>query len=164
MKKIALTALLMANIIFSQAQSTLKQGSHCDLGVNINNNYSKAAVLDSLMKAYTTKLLPGVSIAVYTEKEGWWAGAQGNANTERKMAMDKCHLQYIQSVSKMYLAVEILQLKELGKIKFDEPVSKYLPAKYSRYIKELIKLQLGCCSIINQVYRSITVTHYLFRW
>ena len=140
MKKTVTTALLMAGMIFLQAQSIQKQGNHCDLGIDINSNYSKANILDSLMKAYTTHLLPGVSIAVYTEKEGWWAGAEGNANIEKKRAMDKCHLQYIQSVSKMYLAVEMLQLKEKGKINFDEPITKYLPAKYSRYIKGADKI------------------------
>jgi D-alanyl-D-alanine carboxypeptidase len=33
------------------------------------------------------------------------------------------------------MAVEILQLKEQGKIDLDAPMTKYLPSKYSRYIK-----------------------------
>jgi D-alanyl-D-alanine carboxypeptidase len=35
----------------------------------------------------------------------------------------------------MYMAVEILQLMEQGKIKFDEPITTYLPARYSHYLK-----------------------------
>ena len=81
------------------------------------------------MKHYTTNALPGVSLAVYTEKEGWWASAQGYANVEKKIPMQNCHLQYLQSVSKSYMAVEILQLKEQGKIELDAPMTKYLPDK-----------------------------------
>ena len=80
-------------------------------------------------------MLPGASVAVYSEQEGWWAGAQGYADLEKNVPMTNCHLQYLQSVSKSYMAVEILQLKEQGKIDLDAPMTKYLPAKHSRYIK-----------------------------
>jgi len=46
--------------------------------------------------------LPGATLAVFTEAEGWWAGAQGYARLENKTPMENCHLQYIQSVSKTY--------------------------------------------------------------
>lgn len=107
----------------------------CNLEVELNPNYSKAAVLDSLMKHYTDSAIPGLSLAVYSEKEGWWASTQGYANVETKTRMDNCHLQYLQSVSKTYMAVSILQLKERGKIDLDAPMTKYLPQAYSRYIK-----------------------------
>lgn len=103
--------------------------------MGINTGYSKAGVLDSILKHYTANMLPGASVAVYSEKEGWWAAARGYADLEKKLPMTNCHLQYIQSVSKSYMAVEILQLKEQGKINLDAPMTKYLPGKYSRYIK-----------------------------
>ena len=80
-------------------------------------------------------MIPGASVAVYSEKEGWWAGAQGYADLEKKLPMTNCHLQYLQSISKSYMAVEILQLKEQGKIDLDAPMTKYLPTRYSNYIK-----------------------------
>jgi D-alanyl-D-alanine carboxypeptidase len=137
--KIMKSTFIFLGLIISKAilfaQTPVTQKANCKLGVDINPKFSKAAALDSVMKVYTNKLLPGVSMAVYTEQEGWWAGAAGYANTEKKMLMDNCHLQYIQSVSKMYMAVEILQLKEQGKIKLDDAITKYLPVKYSRHIK-----------------------------
>jgi D-alanyl-D-alanine carboxypeptidase len=54
--------------------------------------------------------------------------------------MQNCHLQYLQSVSKMFMAIEILQLKEQGKINLDDSITKYLPPKYSRYIKNAGKI------------------------
>lgn len=128
----AITVVLHAQPAKSE-KSTKSEG--CALGVNINSDYSKAHVLDSLMKHYTTNAMPGLSLAVYSEKEGWWAGAQGYASVENKTSMENCHLQYLQSVSKTYMAVTILQLKERGKIDLNAPITNYLPRVYSRYIK-----------------------------
>jgi len=113
---------------------------NCNQDIVFNKGYSKATTLDSIMIHYTTDGLPGVSVAVFTEKEGWWAGARGYASLEQKIPMDNCHLQYLQSVSKSYMAVAILQLKEKGKIELDVPITKYLPAKYSQYITDAEKV------------------------
>lgn len=130
MKKIFISLVFISSSVILFAQN-----SNCTSGIEINTKFSKRTALDSVMKLYTTKALPGVSMAVYTEHEGWWAGAAGYANVEKKISMNNCHLQYIQSVSKMYMAVVILQLKEQGKIKYDEPITAYLPSKYNRYLK-----------------------------
>lgn len=135
MKQVFILVGVVITVIFSKAQPAKNSIALCDLGVKLNSNYSKAAVLDTIMKHYSTNAMPGLSIAIYSEKEGWWAGAQGYASLENKIPMENCHLQYLQSVSKTYMAVAILQLKEQGKIKLEEPITKYLPIKYSRYIK-----------------------------
>ncbi|MEP7373903.1 MAG: serine hydrolase domain-containing protein [Chitinophagaceae bacterium] len=135
MKNILIASVITSGAFFSTISAIKKPAGDFDLGVTINYNYSKAAALDSILKHYTKEALPGACVAVYSEAEGWWAGAQGYANVETKRPMENFHLQYIQSVSKMYMAIEILQLKEQGKIVLDEPMTKYLPEKYSRYIK-----------------------------
>jgi len=131
MKKILISCLITISALSFFGQTP----KNCKPEVTINDAYSKAAVLDSVLKHYTTNMLPGASVAVYSETEGWWAGAQGYADLEKKLPMTNCHLQYLQSVSKSYMAVEILQLKEQGKIDIDAPMTKYLPTKYSKYIK-----------------------------
>jgi D-alanyl-D-alanine carboxypeptidase len=134
MKSILIFAIFSLTMLFSNSQP-VKNAASCNLDVTINHSFSKAAVLDSLLKRYSMNGLPGATLAVFTEAEGWWAGAQGYARLENKTPMENCHLQYIQSVSKTYLAVAILQLKEKGKIDFEAPITKYLPLQYSRYIK-----------------------------
>ena len=99
-----------------------------------SQSYSKAAAVSSVMKKYTDQGIPGLSIAVFTE-EGSWKHASGFAKTETKAPMTPDHLQYTQSVSKTFMAVVILKLYEQGKIKLEDPVTKYLPEKHSRYIK-----------------------------
>ena len=136
MKKIIFFGLLstFASVAWGQAGKLI--GQNCDLNVTINKNYSKARAMDSIMKRYSdSAVVPGISFAVYNEQEGWWASAHGYADVDKKIPMNSCHLQYLQSVSKTYMAVEILQLKEQGKIELDAPMTKYLPAKYAKYVK-----------------------------
>lgn len=140
MKRILISTVFIAGSVFLNGQSIKKTGTNCELGIAINKNYSKAAALDSVMRSYSPALLPGTAIAVYSEAEGWWASAQGYADVEKKIQMQNCHLQYVQSVSKMYMAIEILQLKEQGKIQLDTPMTKYLPVRYSKYIKGADKI------------------------
>ena len=125
MKKFLIAGSLVCGTFLSPAQHPGQEAKNCKPDVVLNNSYSKATTLDSIMTHYTTNALPGVSVAVFTEKEGWWAGARGYANLEQKIPMDNCHLQYLQSVSKSYMAVEILQLKEKGKI--DQANAKCTP-------------------------------------
>jgi D-alanyl-D-alanine carboxypeptidase len=131
MKKILMLALISVYALSLFGQTP----ENCKPAVTVNSSYSKSKTLDSILKHYTDNMLPGASVAVYSEAEGWWVGAQGYADLEKKLPMTNCHLQYLQSVSKSYMAVEILQLKEQGKIDLDAPMTKYLPSKYSRYIK-----------------------------
>ncbi|MBI5370827.1 MAG: beta-lactamase family protein [Sphingobacteriales bacterium] len=140
MKKTVLSATLLALAFILQAQAVKKSENQFSPGVTINPNFSKAAKLDSILKSYAPAVLPGVALAVYTEAEGWWAGTAGYANVETKKRMQLNHLQYLQSVSKMYMGVAVLQLAERGKIKLDAPVTDYLPLKYSTYITDAAKI------------------------
>lgn len=100
------------------------------------SNYSKATALQAVMDRFTAKDLPGVGLAVYSESEGWWASASGYAQLETKRAMTTSTVHYLQSVSKTYLAVMVLQLVEQNKIYLDDDMSKYLPVKYARVFPE----------------------------
>src|SRR5918993_1503967 len=133
MKKYFVSAFLA--FVFMQATSQVSPGHNdSSSGVMINNGYSLGKELQSIMDRYTAKDLPGVSMAVYTEKEGWWAGASGYAKTESKKPMTANHLQYLQSITKTYAAVAGLKLVEEGKLDLEAPITKYLPEKYNRLI------------------------------
>ncbi|HMU45121.1 MAG TPA: serine hydrolase domain-containing protein [Chitinophagaceae bacterium] len=140
MKNLLLVTFMASVCLFTSAQNVKHEKSVRNLGVTLNPAFSKAAKLDSILAKYAPSFLPGTSIAVYSEKEGWWASAQGYADLEKKTRMNNYHLQYLQSVSKMYMAAEILLLKEQGKIKLDSPINKYLPRKYSQNIKDVEKI------------------------
>ena len=111
-------------------------------GIDMNKNYSRAVALQAIMKKYTDQGLPGASIAVCTESEGWWAGASGYSNVEAKKPMTVDHIQYLQSVSKSYMAVAIMKLHEEKKIDLNAPASKYLPPNQAKYLKNLDKITI----------------------
>src|SRR5215475_6399381 len=94
-----------------------------------NTAYSKAAELEKALDELVQKGVPGVVLAVQSD-EGFWATAKGYARIEDKTHMQLCHLQYLQSISKTYMAVAILKLHEEGKIDLDESITKYLPRQY----------------------------------
>jgi D-alanyl-D-alanine carboxypeptidase len=134
MKGILFSVMFILSAAFLvKAQESSKK--YCTTDVVLNNNYSKASALQSAMDRHTARDLPGLSLAVYSEEEGWWAGASGYAKLETKTPMTICNLQYLQSVSKTYMAVAILQLHEQHKIILDAPITKYLAEKHTRNIK-----------------------------
>ena len=137
MKTQLFTIILVGSCLFSQGQKT---NGRSDLGVHLNPGYSKAPKIDSIIKSYAPSILPGVSIAVYSDAEGWWASTSGYADVKQKIPMRNDHLQYLQSVAKMYMAVAILKLKEEGRIDLDASMTKYLPAKFSRHVKDAEKV------------------------
>jgi D-alanyl-D-alanine carboxypeptidase len=77
--------------------------------------------------------VPGAAVAVYSS-EGWWTTAAGFAKLEDRTPMQPCHVQYLQSISKLYLAVAVLKLYEAGKVRLDAPITTYLPERYRRYV------------------------------
>ena len=99
----------------------------------MNPNYSRAAGLQSTMDELVKLGVPGSAMAVYSD-EGWWASAAGFAKIEDETPMQACHLQYLQSISKTYMAVAVLKLVEQGKVDLNQPITKYLPEKISKYI------------------------------
>lgn len=98
-----------------------------------NPKYSKAAELERALDELVQKGVPGVVLAVQSD-EGYWSTAKGYAKIEDKTPMQLCHLQYLQSISKTYMAIAILKLYEEGKIDLDKPITKYLPQRYHHYI------------------------------
>lgn len=130
----------MLSAIFEVSAQKENAAKSCNPDILLNKKYSKTSILQSFMDSAAMKGVPGISLAVYSETEGWWAGASGYSKLETKVPMNICNLQYLQSVSKTYMAVAILQLHEEGKIKLDAAMTKYLPEKHTRLIQNANKI------------------------
>lgn len=100
-----------------------------------NAPYPQAEQLNRAMRDLTLSGVPGVAMAVYSA-HGWWTGSAGLAKIEDKTPMLPCHLQYLQSISKTYIAVAVMQLTEQGKIQLDHPITSYLAKEHSRTISK----------------------------
>ena len=91
-----------------------------------NPPFSKAKELEDALGRLVRKGIPGVAMGVLSG-EGYWEYATGYAQLEGKVPMGACHLHYLQSISKTYMAAAILKLYEDGKLELEESIVKYLP-------------------------------------
>lgn len=71
--------------------------------------------------------LPGVVVGVVADQDLVWAAGFGMANTQMKLPMTPATKFRMASHSKLFTATAIMQLREQGKVRLDDPVSKYLP-------------------------------------
>src|SRR5262245_36298461 len=71
--------------------------------------------------------LPGVAVGVVADQELVWSAGFGLADTGKKLPMTAQTKFRMASHSKLFTATAIMQLREQGKLRLDDPVSKYLP-------------------------------------
>ena len=71
--------------------------------------------------------LPGVAVGVVQDQQLVWSQGFGYADIATKKPMTADTRFRIASNSKLFAAIAILQLREAGKLRLDDPVVKYLP-------------------------------------
>ena len=71
--------------------------------------------------------LPGVAVGVVADQELVWAAGFGFADSAARIAMTPQTRFRMASHSKLFTATAVMQLREQGKLRLDDPVSKYLP-------------------------------------
>lgn len=71
--------------------------------------------------------LPGIAVGVVKDQELVWSKGFGVANVREHVPMTPDTKFRMASHSKLFTAIAIMQLREQGKLRLDDPVSKYLP-------------------------------------
>lgn len=71
--------------------------------------------------------LPGVVVGVVSDQQLVWSKAFGFADVAAKRPMTATTSFRIASNSKLFAAIAIMQLREQGKLRLDDPVVRYLP-------------------------------------
>lgn len=71
--------------------------------------------------------LPGVVVGVVSDQQLVWAKGFGYADLQAKIPMTAETKFRMASHSKLFAAIAIMQLREEGKLRLDDPVEKYLP-------------------------------------
>lgn len=126
-----------ANLIAQELPS-----NSCLDGIEINSEYSRANEIQKSLSELVNSGVPGTAIAVYSE-EGWWVRSDGYANIEDEVKMHPCHLQFLQSISKTYMATAVLKLVENGKIELDQSINRYLPKRYTHSLSGSERVTVG---------------------
>ncbi len=84
-------------------------------------------VLDAWIEALVaSRDEPGLSIGIVHDQDLIWAKGYGFANRETRERTTPATLYRIASVSKLFTATAIMQLRDAGSLQLDDPVSKHL--------------------------------------
>ncbi len=71
--------------------------------------------------------LPGIAVGVVHDQELVWAQGFGFADLDAKILVSASTKFRMASHSKLFTATAVMQLRDAGKLRLDDPVSKYLP-------------------------------------
>jgi CubicO group peptidase (beta-lactamase class C family) len=84
--------------------------------------------IDAIYKTYAEKNhIPGYAFGIVVDGKLVYAGSGGYADLSKKIpATPKTYFR-IASMTKSFTAMAILQLRDAGKLKLDDPVSLYIP-------------------------------------
>ncbi len=82
------------------------------------------AAITTLM---SSKGIPGLSIAIVSDKQLRWQRGYGIADLENSVPAKAATVYRIASVAKPITAVAVMQLVERGKLDLDAPIQKYVP-------------------------------------
>lgn len=95
-----------------------------------SDQHSKGEAIQKSLDKLINLSVPGAVAAVWDE-EGYWEYSNGFAQLENQIHMDPCHLHYLQSIAKTYLATAVMQLYEADKIDLNASINAYLPKQFS---------------------------------
>ena len=119
MKRILVFAICLISLTsMSQAQSAV--ATHPDV---LAAQRLFTAWLDGQM---ISRHLPGVAIGVVADQELIWSKGFGFADTANKLPMTPQTKFRMASHSKLFTATAIMQLREQGRLRLDDPVSQHL--------------------------------------
>jgi CubicO group peptidase (beta-lactamase class C family) len=89
---------------------------------------SKIQLLEKWIQAQMEyRGLPGLSVGIVFDQNLIWAKGYGLADLEKKTAALPSSIYRIASITKLFTTTAIMQLRDQGKLRLDDPISKYLP-------------------------------------
>jgi len=71
--------------------------------------------------------IPGVSAAIVHDQQVLWIGGFGYADAAAKRPAAPDTIYSICSISKLFTSIAVMQLRDAGKVRLDDPVGRHLP-------------------------------------
>ena len=121
MKKLTFILLL---IIFSVSFSGAQQLSILDNPEISANIRLFEKWVESQMEYYN---LPGLSMGIVYDQTLVWKKGFGYADVEKKVPMTPGTIFRLASITKLFTSTAIMQLRDAGKLRLDDPIEKHLP-------------------------------------
>ena len=139
--KCAALSLVLALVSACDKLDTAAPVQEETLPLNYNRQHPLAAQLQSILDKSAMAGLPGISIAIKTA-DGYWTGSAGYASIEKRHPMQPSHLQYAQSITKVYMAALTLKLVDQQRLNLDTPILEYLPQHIAAMLPDTDKITL----------------------
>jgi CubicO group peptidase (beta-lactamase class C family) len=131
----------------------------------ISSAASHADPADDWVHAFMAKTqAPGVALAVIRDRKVVKAGIYGYANLEWQQPVARNSLFWLDSLTKLFTAVGVMQLAEQGEVSLDDPITRYLtdapPAWRAVTIRHLLAHMSGIKDDYWQLYRGSPLVNY----
>jgi CubicO group peptidase (beta-lactamase class C family) len=111
--------LLMSTPLFAGDQVELQEHPEVADAIKIFDKWAEQHIAH--------RNVPGLSIAVVYDQEIVWAKGYGYIDLETKTPSTPATVYRIGSITKLFTSTAILQLRDQGKLRLDDPVSLHLP-------------------------------------
>jgi D-alanyl-D-alanine carboxypeptidase len=126
-KYIIVCLWMFAGLMACNKDSDHPETLDCNLQSAEYQTSLKSDIYLSLIKQYTAKGLPGISLLVH-DSSGYFIGSSGTADIANNIPLQPCHIQHFGGVTQMLTATAIFRLQERGVLSIDDLVSDYLPS------------------------------------
>jgi CubicO group peptidase (beta-lactamase class C family) len=119
-KTVCIAALLLIAILpIARAETTLAEEPAVADAIGVFERWVEQHI--------ASRNVPGLSIAVVYDQEIVWSAGYGYADLESKTPTTPSTIYRIGSITKLFTSTAIMQLRDQGKLRLDDPVSLYLP-------------------------------------
>jgi CubicO group peptidase (beta-lactamase class C family) len=126
--RLSLILTLGASSLGAQQAPTQQSGGRADPRVAENPRVAQALEVVRVWldaeRAY--EQIPGVSGAIVYDQSVLWSGGFGYADIAKKTPATASTIYSICSISKLFTSVGVMQLRDAGKLRLDDPVAKHL--------------------------------------
>lgn len=118
--------LLALLVVVTAASPALAQAKAADIAKS-DEVASATRLLEAWIESQMAyRGLPGLSLAIVHDQDVIYAKGFGFADVDKKTPATPGTVYRIASISKLFTAVAVLQLRDQGKLQLDDPVAKYL--------------------------------------
>jgi CubicO group peptidase (beta-lactamase class C family) len=118
-------ALVLASVLFARPLCACRSAPR-DLSYAEDASAARIARLETLLESLRQELkIPAYSAAIVKDQKVIWAKGFGYADIENKIPATEHTAYHLASLTKTFASTILMQLVQEGKVKLDDPVSKY---------------------------------------
>ena len=119
-------ALILAVCLLGQTLFVRATVAHTAAYIDGSSDSARIARLETLLESLRQELkIPAYSAAIVKDQKVIWAKGFGYADVENKIPATEHTPYHLASLTKTFASTILMQLVQEGKIKLDDPVSKY---------------------------------------